>query len=99
MPKHFKRGVKREHHLLKGIEKPLEEISALKGVKKVIPGRIYSSDSRGFEIKVVRETLTGLKLLAKSDGSVQEIFLVVDKADRERIRKEMHMINKEWRKS
>jgi len=99
MPKHFKRGVKREHHLLKGIEKALEEISALKGVKKVIPGRIYSSDSRGFEIKVVRETLTGLKLLAKSDGSVQEIFLVVDKADRERIRKEMHMINKEWRKS
>ena len=81
MPKHFKRGVKREHHLLKGIEKALEEISALKGVKKVIPGRIYSSDSRGFEIKVVRETLTGLKLLAKSDGSVQEIFLVVDKAD------------------
>jgi len=99
MPKHFKRGVKREHHLLKGIEKALEEISALKGVKKVIPGRIYSSDSRGFEIKVVRETLTGLKLLAKSDGSVQEIFLVVDKANRERIRKEMHMINKEWRKS
>lgn len=48
---------------------------------------------------MVRETLTGLKLLAKSDGSVQEIFLVVDKADRERIRKEMHMINKEWRKS
>ena len=99
MPKHFKRGVKREHHLLKGIEKALEEISGLKGVKKVIPGRIYSSDSRGFEIKVVRETLTGLKLLAKSDGSVQEIFLVVDKADRERIRKEIHMINKEWRKS
>jgi len=99
MPKHFKRGVKREHHLLKGIEKALEEISALKGVKKVIPGRIYSSDSRGFEIKVVRETLTGLKLLAKSDGSVQEIFLVVDKINRERIRKEMHMINKEWRKS
>ncbi|MBC7109259.1 MAG: hypothetical protein H5T41_10870, partial [Methanomassiliicoccales archaeon] len=48
---------------------------------------------------VVRETLTGLKLLAKSDGSIQEIFLVVDKADRERIRKEMHRINKEWRKS
>jgi len=34
MPKHFKRGVKREHHLLKGIEKALEEISGLKGVKK-----------------------------------------------------------------
>ncbi|USH00281.1 DUF2103 domain-containing protein [Thermococcus argininiproducens] len=99
MPKYFKRGVKREHHLLKGIEKVLEEISALKGVKKVIPGRIYSSDSRGFEIKVVRETLTGLKLLAKSDGSVQEIFLIVDKEDREDVSREIAQISEKWRKS
>ncbi|NJE26261.1 hypothetical protein E3E22_06425 [Thermococcus sp. MV5] len=98
MPKHFKRGVKREHHLLKGIEKVLEEISALKGVKKVIPGRIYSSDSRGFEIKVVRETLTGLKLLAKSNGSVQEIFLIIDKADREKVSKEILQISEKWTK-
>ncbi|AIF70230.1 hypothetical protein PAP_09260 [Palaeococcus pacificus DY20341] len=85
MPKYFKRGVKREHHLLKGILPVLEEISSIEGVKKVIPGRIYASDSRGFEIKVVRETLTGFKLLAKSDGSVQEIFLIVDKKDRARV--------------
>ena len=98
MPKHFKRGVKREHHLLKGIEKVLEEISALKGVKKVIPGRIYSNDSRGFEIKVIRETLTGLKLLAKSDGSVQEIFLIVDKADREKVSREIVQVSEKWTK-
>jgi len=85
MPKHFRKGVKREHHFLKGLEKPLEEIASIPGVKKVIPGRIYASDSRGFEIKVTRETQTGLKLVAKSDGSVQEVFLVVDKADRERV--------------
>ncbi|MBP1911269.1 DUF2103 domain-containing protein [Thermococcus stetteri] len=99
MPKHFKRGVKREHHFLKGLEKPLEEIASIPGVKKVIPGRIYASDSRGFEIKVTRETQTGLKLVAKSDGSVQEVFLVVDKADRERVWREIEMLAEEWEKS
>jgi hypothetical protein len=99
MPKHFRNGVKREHHFLKGLEKPLEEIAAIPGVKKVIPGRIYASDSRGFEIKVTRETRTGLKLVAKSDGSVQEIFLVVDKADRERVRREIERLAEEWRKA
>ncbi|WP_457753558.1 DUF2103 domain-containing protein [Thermococcus sp.] len=94
-----KSKVKLEHHLLKGILPALEEIAEIEEVKKVIPGRIYASDSRGFEIKVVRETLTGLKLLAKSDGSVQEIFLVVDKADRERVRREIEKISGKWRKS
>ena len=91
--------IKIEHHLLKGILPALEEIAGIEEVRKVIPGRIYASDSRGFEIKVVRETLTGLKLLAKSDGSVQEIFLVVDKADREQVRREIEKIGEKWRKS
>ncbi len=98
MPKHFKKGVKREHHFLKGLEKPLEEIAQIPGVKKVIPGRIYASDSRGFEIKVTRETQTGLKLVAKSDGSVQEVFLVVDRADRPRVRDEIKRLADEWAK-
>ncbi|AEH24309.1 DUF2103 domain-containing protein [Pyrococcus yayanosii] len=98
MPRHFRKGVKREHHFLKGLEKPLERIAAIPGVKKVIPGRIYASDSRGFEIKVSRETRTGLKLIAKSDGSVQEVFLVVDIGDRERVRKAIEELAEEWRK-
>ena len=97
MPKHFKKGVKREHHFLKGLEKPLEEIAKIPEVKKVIPGRIYPSDSRGFEIKVSRETLTGLKLIAKSEGSVQDVFLVVDKKDRERLKKEIERLVREWK--
>ncbi|WP_297063072.1 DUF2103 domain-containing protein [Thermococcus sp.] len=98
MPRHFRKGVKREHHFLKGLEKSLEEIAQLPGVKKVIPGRIYASDSRGFEIKVTRETQTGLKLVAKSDGSVQEVFLVVDKPDRARVREEITHLADEWAK-
>jgi len=98
MPKHFKKGVKREHHFLKGIEKPLEEIANIPGVKKVIPGRIYASDSRGFEIKVTRETQSGLKLVAKSDGSVQEIFLVVDKSKRDMVWSEIEKLVEKWKK-
>ncbi|NJE29961.1 hypothetical protein E3E38_02705 [Thermococcus sp. 18S1] len=98
MPKHFKRGVKREHHFLKGLEKPLEMIAAIPGVKKVIPGRIYASDSRGFEIKVSRETKTGLKLVAKSDGSVQDVFLVVDREDRKRVWEEIEKMADGWRR-
>jgi len=40
--------------------------------------------------------LTGLKLLAKSDGSVQEIFLVVDKKDRKRVSEEIERTVGEW---
>ncbi|ALV63650.1 hypothetical protein ADU37_CDS19510 [Thermococcus sp. 2319x1] len=98
MPKYFKRGVKREHHFLKGIEKPLEEIASIPEVKKVIPGRIYASDSRGFEIKVTRETHAGLKLVAKSNGSVQEVFLVVDRGHRELVWKKIEELAEEWRK-
>ncbi|AEC52355.1 hypothetical protein PNA2_1439 [Pyrococcus sp. NA2] len=98
MPKHLKNGVKREHHFLKGLERPLEKIAKIQGVKKVIPGRIYASDSRGFEIKVTRETKTGLKLIAKSDGSVQEIFLVVDRAHREKVKNEIERLMKEFRR-
>ncbi|MCA6213703.1 hypothetical protein GBV73_10935 [Thermococcus sp. 101 C5] len=99
MPKYFKRGVKREHHFLKGLEKPLEEIASIPGVKKVIPGRIYASDSRGFEIKVTRETHAGLKLVAKSDGSVQEVFLVVDREQREFVWKKIDELAEEWKKN
>ncbi|GAB6103145.1 DUF2103 domain-containing protein [Thermococcus atlanticus] len=98
MPRHFRKGLKREHHFLKGLERPLEMIAAIPGVKKVIPGRIYASDSRGFEIKVSRETLTGLKLIAKSDGSVQDVFLVVDRAERERVREAILKLVREWEK-
>jgi len=100
MPRHFRNGLKREHHLIKGIEKALERIASVEGVEKVIPGRIYSSYSRGFEIKVSRETKTGLKLIAKSDGSVQEVFVVVEETDRNAVRDRIENLIEEegWRR-
>jgi len=100
MPKHFRKGVKREHHFLRGIGRALERIAGIDGVEKVIPGRIYSSYSRGFEIKVSRETRTGLKLIAKSNGSVQEVFIVVEEGNKDSVRREIEDLIEEegWRR-
>ncbi len=95
MPKHFKKGVKKEHHFLRGIERLLEKIAGIEGVEKVIPGRIYSSYSGGFEIKVSRETRTGLKLIAKSYGSVQEVFIVVEESNKDSVRREIEDLTRE----
>ncbi len=95
MPKHLRRGVKREHHILKGIDKKLEEIAGIDGVEKVIPGRIYPSESRGFEIKVSRETRSGLKLIAKSNGSVQDVFVIISSNRKEEVRREIEKRLKE----
>lgn len=98
MFKYFKCGVKREYYFFKGLEKLLEEIVRIFGVKKVILGRIYVSDFRGFEIKVIREIQMGLKFVVKSDGSVQEVFLVVDKVDRKGVWREIELLVEEWGK-
>ncbi|WP_366078496.1 DUF2103 domain-containing protein [Thermococcus sp.] len=43
---------------------------------------MYESNSGDFEIRVTRETKTGLKLAVKSDSSVQEVFLVIERSDK-----------------
>ena len=76
-PKYRKNNVKREHHLLPGISSMLEEIADHPAVKSIIPGRINSA-IRGstVQLRLKYKTRTGLKLLAKSNGGVQEIFIV-----------------------
>jgi len=90
--KYVKRGVKRRHHILPGILPKLEAIARLGGVNKVIPASISCSPGRrvrGPTLKLTRETRAGFKLLAHSDGSVQEIFLVVSKDEREEVRRSL----------
>lgn len=40
----------------------------------------------------------GLKFVVKSDGSVQEVFLVVDKVDRKGVWREIELLVEEWGK-
>ncbi len=79
-PKYRKGRVKKEHHLLDGISDILDDLGKHPSVKSIIPARIKSA-IRGSkaELQVKYETTSGLKLLAKSSGGVQEIFVVTNK--------------------
>lgn len=77
--KHRKNKIKRQHSIIKGLKKFLEdEISTLDYVNGVIPGEIRVGKSSG-ENLVVRykySTVSGAKLIATSGSSVQEVFVV-----------------------
>jgi hypothetical protein len=81
-PKHRKGNVKREHHLLQGIEGCLVEVARHPDIISIIPGRIKSA-VRGSQVELNYKyrTTSGLKFLAKSSGGVQEIFIVTSKPD------------------
>ena len=79
--KYLKKGVKRQHSIIEGVLEILEEVAAIEGVKKVIPGVINYSPNRGIKqpfLKISRDTITGIKLLANSKGKVQEVFVICD---------------------
>ena len=83
--KHRKNKVKRQHGIIKGLKKFLEdEISSHGFVKGVIPGEIKKGKSTG-ENLIVRykySTVTGAKLIATSGSSVQEVFVVTSSPEK-----------------
>jgi len=87
--KHTKKGVKRQHSIIEGVLEILEEIAAIPGVKKVIPGVINYSPKRTIKqpfLKISRDTITGIKVLAHSKGKVQEVFIICDSNEIENIK-------------
>jgi len=68
--------VKREHGIIQNALLWLENLGRLSDVTDIIPGVIDVSHSseRGIVYKYV--TQTGCKLLVKSNGSIQEVFVV-----------------------
>jgi len=73
----FRRNkVKREHGMIENALQWLENLGRLSEVTDIIPGVIDVSHSseRGIVYKYV--TQTGCKLLVKSNGSIQEVFVV-----------------------
>lgn len=87
--KYTKKGVKRQHSIIEGVLRFLEEIAAIDGVKKVIPGVINYSPKRGIKqpfLKISRDTITGIKVLAHSKGKVQEIFVICNDERRDEIK-------------
>jgi hypothetical protein len=83
--KHRKNKIKRQHGIIKGLRRYLEDhVASLDFVKGVIPGEITVGKTKG-ENLVVRykySTISGAKLLARSGNSVQEVFVITSDADK-----------------
>jgi hypothetical protein len=74
--KYRRNKVKREHGIIQNALLWLENLGRLTEVTDIIPGAIevIHSSERGIVYKY--ETQTGCKLLLKSNGSIQEVFVV-----------------------
>jgi len=74
--KYRRNKVKREHGIIQNALLWLENLGRLSEVADIIPGVINVSHSPGRGIVFKYETQTGCKLLLKSNGSIQEVFVV-----------------------
>ncbi|NPA51415.1 MAG: hypothetical protein GXO22_00780 [Aquificae bacterium] len=82
--KYRKKGIKREHHILKGFEELLEELVKLDLIKSAIPGRITTTPKGvggKHRITYQYDTETGAKLLLKKGSTVQEAFVITEKRE------------------
>ncbi len=74
--KHRRHKVKREHGIIQNALNWLEDLGKNIEVTDIIPGVIEVSRSPERGIVYKYETTTGCKLLLKSNGSIQEAFVV-----------------------
>lgn len=69
--------IKYEHHMIQGLRELLKQIEPWEEIKSIIPGRIKQTKSRQpLSLWVSCNTKTGLKCLARSGSTVQEVFIV-----------------------
>ncbi|NLA57940.1 MAG: hypothetical protein GX855_03420 [Firmicutes bacterium] len=75
--KHRRGGVKQQHSIIPGIRKRLQKIAACPYVQAVTPGRISSATGSQEPVIVFQYfQASGMKLIGKVPGAVQEIFVV-----------------------
>lgn len=85
MMRHRKLKIKRQHGMIKGLKKFLEDnISSLEFVDGILPGEIKVSNATGERliVKYQYSTISGAKLIAKSGTSIQEVFVVTGSPER-----------------
>lgn len=76
--KHRHDGVKEEHTIVQGLRKKLRKIATCPYIQAVTPGRISAAATGSKQPVIVFQYFqdTGMKLLGKAPGNVQEIFVV-----------------------
>ena len=68
--------------MIEGLRKLLEKIEPWEEIKTIIPGRTNRSKSvRKLEIRIQYDTKDGVKCIAQSRASVQEVFIVTTNRD------------------
>lgn len=80
--KHRRNKVKREHGIIENALPWLESLSRISEVTDIIPGVIEVSRSPERGIVYKYKTQTGCKILLKSNGSIQEAFVVTKYPER-----------------
>jgi hypothetical protein len=82
VPKFRHRKIKRQHHVLEALEAGLAVLAALDDVQSVIPGPIKPKSGGAMGFSLSYATATGLKLIGRSSGAAQEVFVVTRRPDR-----------------
>ncbi|MGD9652194.1 MAG: DUF2103 domain-containing protein [Candidatus Dadabacteria bacterium] len=83
--KHRKNKIKRQHGIIKGLRRFLEDrLSTQDFVESIIPGEIKVARKTGenLEVRYRYSTVSGAKLIARSGTSVQEVFVVTSDPDK-----------------
>ncbi len=76
MAKYRQSKVKRRHHVVKELEPGLRFLSSLPSVAGVIPGIISPKAGNQMGYSFQYFTGSGLKLIGRSSGAAQEIFVI-----------------------
>ncbi|MBX5467528.1 MAG: DUF2103 domain-containing protein [Firmicutes bacterium] len=76
MAKYRQAKVKRQHHVLKELEEGLAFLASLEAVDAIIPGVIRPKWGGKIGFSYQYRTASGLKLIGRSSGAAQEIFVV-----------------------
>lgn len=76
MAKYRRSKIKRQHHVLKDLEPGLDLLASWEQVDGIIPGTIKpkAGGSVGFSFQYF--TPSGLKLIGRSGGAAQEVFVI-----------------------
>ncbi len=93
----MKRGRKNaqtQHALIPGLDERIREMTRWSEVKKLIPGRISrtSTSSPGLVIRVVGDTISGLRCRVLSGMAVQDLFITTTQKEELRRRIEGNAI-------
>ncbi|MCL6561433.1 MAG: DUF2103 domain-containing protein [Firmicutes bacterium] len=76
MAKYRQAKIKRQHHVLKELEEGLGVIASLPTVDGIIPGVIRPKYGGRIGFSFQYYTPSGFKLIGRSSGAVQEIFVI-----------------------